>query len=204
MRQVTAALKILGVSFRDVWQELWTILIIQVLFLLGTILIVSAPPVMLALFFYGNQVAHGERVTERDFLQAVRSYWKPAWRWGLINVLAIGVLTGDYYLIGKMAGNANQAYWIQGFYLTVLAGWFLLQLFALPFLFEQEQPSVRQALRNAAVFIGRNLILVLVLTLLLVISLTAGMLVFMLTLVFGGALIAFASNHAVLEHLTDH
>jgi len=204
MRQVTAALKILGVSFRDVWQELWTILIIQVLFLLGTILIVSAPPVMLALFFYGNQVAHGERFTERDFLQAVRSYWKPAWRWGLINVLAIGVLTGDYYLIGKMAGNANQAYWIQGFYLTVLAGWFLLQLFALPFLFEQEQPSVRQALRNAAVFIGRNLILVLVLTLLLLISLTAGMLVFMLTLVFGGALIAFASNHAVLEHLTDH
>jgi uncharacterized membrane protein YesL len=200
---VTAALKILGASFRDVWQELWTILIIQVLFLVGTILIVSAPPVMLALFFYGNQVAHGERVTEREFLQAIRRYWKPAWRWGLINLLAIGVLTGDYYLIGKMAANPNQAYWIQGFYLTVLAAWFLLQLFTLPFLFEQEQPSVRQALRNAAVFIGRNLILVLVLALLLVISLAAGMLVFMLTLVFGGALIAFAGNHAVLEHLTD-
>jgi hypothetical protein len=39
---------------------------------------------------------------------------------------------------------------------------------------------------------------------LLVLSLTAGMLTFMLTLVFGGALIAFASNHAVLEHLADH
>lgn len=200
IRQVTAALRILGLSFRDVWQELWTILIVQVLFLLGTILIVSAPPVMLALFFYGNQVAHGERVTEREFLQAIRSYWRPAWRWGLINVLAIGVLTGDYYLIGKMAG---QAHWIQGFYLTALAGWVLLQLFALPFFFEQEQPSVRQALRNAAVFIGRNLVLVIVLTLLLVLSLAAGMLAFMLTFVFGGALIAFASNHAVLEHLAD-
>ena len=117
---MTGALKILGLSFRDVWQELWTILIIQVLFLLGTILIVSAPPAILALFFYGNQVAHGERVTERDFLQAIRRYWKPAWRWGLINLLTIGVLTGDYYLIGKMAVNANQVYWIQGFYITVL------------------------------------------------------------------------------------
>jgi uncharacterized membrane protein YesL len=201
---VRAALKILGVSFREVWQELWTILIIQVLFLLGTILIVTAPPVTLALFFYGNQIAHGERTTERDFLQAIRRYWKPAWRWGLINLLTIGVLTGDYYLIGKMVTNSNQANLIQGFYITVLASWLLLQLFTLPFLFEQEQPSVLQALRNAAVFIGRNLILVLVLMFLLVLSLTAGMLAFMLTLVFGGALIAFASNHAVLEHLADH
>jgi hypothetical protein len=201
---VRAALKILGVSFREVWQELWTILIIQVLFLLGTILIVTAPPVTLALFFYGNQIAHGERTTERDFLQAIRRYWKPAWRWGLINLLTIGVLTGDYYLIGKMVTNSNQANLIQGFYITVLASWLLLQLFTLPFLFEQEQPSVLLALRNAAVFIGRNLILVLVLMFLLVLSLTAGMLAFMLTLVFGGALIAFASNHAVLEHLADH
>ena len=201
---MSAALRILGISFREVWQELWTILIIQVLFLLGTVLIVTAPPVTLALFFYGNQIAHGERTTERDFLQAIRRYWKPAWRWGLINLLTIGVLTGDYYLIGNMVANSNQAYLIQGFYLTVLASWLLLQLFTLPFLFEQEQPSVLQALRNAAVFIGRNLILVLILTLLLVVSLTAGMLVFMLTLVFGGALIAFASNHAVLEHLADH
>ena len=201
---MSAALRILGISFREVWQELWTILIIQVLFLLGTVLIVTAPPVTLALFFYGNQIAHGERTTERDFLQAIRRYWKPAWRWGLINLLTIGVLTGDYYLIGNMVANSNQAYLIQGFYLTVLASWLLLQLFTLPFLFEQEQPSVLQALRNAAVFIGRNLILVLILTLLLVVSLTAGMLVFMLTLAFGGALIAFASNHAVLEHLADH
>jgi hypothetical protein len=121
----------------------------------------------------------------------------------LINLLAIGVLTGDYYLIGNMAGDSNQAYLIQGFYVALLAGWFLLQLFALPFLFEQKQPSVLRALRNAAVFIRRNLILVLVLTLLLILSLTAGTLAFMLTFVFGGALIAFASNHAVLEHLEE-
>jgi uncharacterized membrane protein YesL len=200
---MNAALKILGLSFRDVWQELWTILIVHILFLLGMILIIPAPPAMLALFSYGNRIAHGETANERDFLEAIRKYWKPAWRWGLINLLMIGVLTGDYYLIGNMAGTSNQAYLIQGFYITLLAGWFLLQLFALPFLFEQKQPSVLQALRNAAVFIRRNLILALALTLLLILSLTAGTLAFMLTFVFGGALIAFASNHAVLKHLAD-
>jgi len=200
---MNAALKILGLSFRDVWQELWTILIVHILFLLGMILIIPAPPAMLALFSYGNRIAHGETANERDFLEAIRKYWKPAWRWGLINLLMIGLLTGDYYLIGNMAGNSNQAYLIQGFYITLLAGWFLLQLFALPFLFEQKQPSVLQAMRNAAVFIRKNLILALALTLLLILSLTAGTLAFMLTFVFGGALIAFASNHAVLEHLVD-
>ena len=200
---MNAALKILGLSFRDVWQELWTILIVHILFLLGMILIIPAPPAMLALFSYGNRIAHGETANERDFLEAIRKYWKPAWRWGLINLLMIGVLTGDYYLIGNMAGNSNQAYLIQGFYITLLAGWFLLQLFALPFLFEQKQPSILQALRNAAVFIRKNLIFALALTLLLILSLTAGTLAFMLTFVFGGALIAFASNHAVLEHLAD-
>ncbi len=200
---MSSALKILGLSFRDVWQELWTILIVHILFLLGMILIIPGPPVTLALFSYGNKIAHGEPADERDFLKAVRQYWKPAWRWGLINLLTIGVLTSDYYLMGKMAVNSNQAQIVQGFYLTLLAGWSLLQLFALPFLFEQKQPSVLRALRNGAVFIRRNLMVVLVLTFLMLLSLTAGTLAFMLTFVFGGAWIAFASNHAVLEHLAD-
>ncbi len=89
-------------------------------------------------------------------------------------------------------------------YITVLASWLLLQLFTLPFLLEQEQPSVIQALRNATIFIGRNLILVFVLALLLALSLMAGTLAFMLTFVFGGALVAFAGNRAVLQHLSNH
>ena len=200
---MTAALKILGYSFRDVWQEMWTIFIVHLLFLLGLILVIPGPPVTLALFFYGNRIAHGERANERDFLEAVRRYWKPAWRWGLLNLLVIGLLTADYYLIGKLAVGSNVLSWVQGLYAALLGGWLLLQFFTLPFLFEQAQPSVRQALRNAAVFIGRNVVFVLVLALLLALSLTAGMLAFMLTLVFGAAFLAFAGNHAVLEHLAE-
>ena len=72
---MNSALKILGLSFRDVWQELWTILIVHILFLLGMILIIPAPPAMLALFSYGNRIAHGETANERDFLVAMRQFW---------------------------------------------------------------------------------------------------------------------------------
>ena len=195
------AFRILALAFRDTWQELWTILIVQLLFLLGIILILPGPPAILALFFYANRIAHGESATERDFLRAVRIYWGPAWRWGLLNLFMIGLLSGDYYLTARLTDNTNIASFIQGLYIALLAVWLLLQLFALPFLFEQKQPEVLRALRNAAVFIGKNLSFVLVFALLLLFSLAAGMLVFMLTFAFGGVFLAFAGNRAVLEHL---
>jgi len=115
------AFKILEMSFRDVWQELWTILIVQLLFLLGHILIIFGPPVTVALFFYGNRIAHDEMATERDFLNAIRQYWKPAWRWGGLNLLVIGLLVGDYYLTGRWFDNVNLASFLQGLCVALLA-----------------------------------------------------------------------------------
>jgi uncharacterized membrane protein YesL len=201
MQQVSMAIKILKLALRDTWQELWTILIVNLLFLVGTALVIPGPPATLALFYYGNRIAHGEIATERDFLHAIRRYWGPAWRWGLLNLFVIGLLTGDYYLVGGLVENTAMAAFIRGLYLALLAGWALLQLITLPFLFEQEQPLVVQALRNALFFIRRNGIFTLALALLLGFSLAAGVLVFLLTFAFGAAFVAFASNYAVLQEL---
>lgn len=195
------AFTIVGRALRDLWQELGTVLIVQLLFLLGIVLILPAPPAILALFFYGNRIAHDEIASERDFLDALRRYWKPAWRWGVLNLLVIGLLTGDYFLTARLIDNTALASYVQGLYVALLAGWLLLQLFTLPFLFEQEEPRLLQALRNAAVLIGQNLVFVLVLGVLLVLSLAAGVLAFMLTFALGGAFLAFAGNRAVLAHL---
>jgi uncharacterized membrane protein YesL len=202
-QQANMAIKILGLAVRDTWQELWTILIVNLLFIFANLLIITGPPATLALFFYANRIAHEERATERDFLQAMRTYWKPAWRWGFTNLLVIGLLTGDYYLVETLTENARVASFVQGLYITLIAGWLLLQLFTLPFLFEQKQPLVFQALRNAAIFLKRNLIFVFVFVLLLLLSLVAGVLAFMLTFAFGGAFVAFASNRAVLKDLPN-
>jgi hypothetical protein len=202
MRPVSMALKTIGLAFRDLWQELWTILFVQLFFLFAIVLVIPGPPAILALFYYANQIAHDESVNERDFLKAIRQYWGPAWRWGLVNLSIIGLLTGDYYLVKGLAGNPTTGSFLQGLYIALLAGWLLLQFFTLPFLFEQKEPRVLQALRNGAVFIRRNLIFTFVLALLLVFSLMAGMLLFLLTFVFGGAFLAFASNRAVLQDLT--
>ena len=200
--QMNDAIRILGLAFRDIWQEFWTILVVHVLFLIANLFIIPGPPAILALFFYGNRIAHGELASERDFLEAMRRYWKPAWRWGLLNIVVIGLLTGDHYLIGTLIDTSGTAFFAQSFYRMLLVVWILLQLFALPFLFEQEQPLVSQALQNAAKFVRKNSLFTVVLALLLGLSLLAGTLTFMLTFAVGGALIAFASNRAVLRDLT--
>jgi hypothetical protein len=201
MRQVQMAVRILSFAFRDIWQELWTIFVVHLLFLFALVLVIPGPPAILALFYYGNRVVHGEAANERDFLMAMREYWGPAWRWGLMNVLVIGVLIGDYYLTESFTNNASLRSLVQGLYVALLAGWLVLQLFTLPFLFEQKQPRVMQAAQNAAVFIRRNFILSMALTLFLGLSLIAGTLAFMLTFVLGGAFLAFASNRAVISDL---
>ena len=202
MQSVGMALRVLRFAVRDIWQEFWTILIVHLLFLLANLLIIPGPPATLALFYYGNRVVRDEIVNERDFLHAIRQYWRPAWRWGLLNLGIIGLLTGDLYLVAGLIKSVNTLAFIQGLYSALLTGWLLLQLFTLPFLLEQEQPLVSQALRNAAVFVRRNLLFVLLLALLLIISLAVGILLFMLTFVLGGALVAFASNRAVLKDLS--
>jgi hypothetical protein len=79
IHQVQTAFKILETAFRDIWQELWTILIVHLLFLPGQLLIVLGSPATVTLFFHGNRIAHDELAMEQDFLKAIPCYWKPAW-----------------------------------------------------------------------------------------------------------------------------
>jgi hypothetical protein len=62
---------------------------------------------------------------------------------------------------------------------------------------------VLQALRNAVLFIGKNMGFAFILALLLVLSLMLGMLTFMVTFAFGAAFAAFVSNRAVLKDLVE-
>jgi hypothetical protein len=121
-----------------------------------------------------------------------------------LNLTVIGLLLADYWMTGTLDLRRDVMGLIQGLYVTLLAGWCLVQLFVPPFLFAQEQPSVMQALRNASVFTSRNLGFVLGLGLLLCLSLAVGTLAFLISLAFGPAFLAFASSHAVLEHLEQH
>jgi hypothetical protein len=187
-------------SLADVWSDLWTVLVCNLLWTLSMVLVIPGPAATLALFYYTNRLAHGEVADLADYWGAFRRSWGVAWRWGVINLIVIAIFVADSILTGQLS-QTSLAMFAQGFYLAGLAGWLLLQLFALPFLFEQETPSVRQALRNGAVMIGRNLGFTLALAGMLALLMIAGTILFMLTFAFGGVILAAAGNRAVLNRL---
>ena len=195
-----AVVQIVRGAFLDAWRDVWTVLACNLLWYVANLLIVPGPPATLALVYYANRLAHGEVADLGDFWKAFLRYWGPAWRWGSANLAVIAFLLGDMILTGRI-GDGVWSRYLQGLYLALLAGWLVLQFFALPFLFEQETTSVRQALQNGAVLIGRNPGFAVALTGLLALLLIVGTLAFMLSFAFGAVIVACAGNRAVLSRL---
>jgi hypothetical protein len=200
---LAAILRVIRAALGDLWDDLFTTAVCNLLWLLAQVLILPGPPATLALFYTTNRLARGEVTDVGDFLRALRRWWGLGWRWGLANLLALVLLGGDFYLTGRLS-QSNFARLAQGFYLAVLAGWLLLQLFALPFLFEQQQPGLRQAWRNAASMIGRNPGFALGVGLLAALVLAAGTALFLLSGAAGAMFTGLVGSHAVLDRLREY
>lgn len=187
-------------ALRDLWGDLLTTALCNLLWAVFTVLIVTGPPAMLALFYVANRIARGEPTDPRDFFHGLRRYFGAGWRWGIVNGVMLFLLVGDVILTGRL----SQSDWVhlaQGLFAAGLMAWLLLQLYTLPFLFEQDIPSVRQALRNGAVMLGANIPFSLALGLFLAVILFVGTAAFFLSLAAGAMFTALAANHAVLNRL---
>jgi hypothetical protein len=200
---MTAAWNVLRAALRDTWNDLLTTALCNLLWILFSLLVVTAPPATLALFYVGNRIAHGEPTDAGDFLRGLRRYFGVGWRWGLLHGSLLFFLVGDVILTGQLS-QSSVARLAQGFYLAVLGGWLLLQLYVLPFLFEQETLSVRTALRNGAMMLGGNVLFSATLGVLLLIALAAGTVFFFVTSAAGGVFVALVGNHAVLNRLAAY
>lgn len=187
-------------SLKEIWEDLWTMLVVNSLWIIANLLIIPGPPATLALHAYANRIVHGEVTDHNDFWRAFKRSWGVGWRWGAVNLVVVGLLGVNYYLVSN-AMNMNLGSFLQGLYIAVGLGWFLLQFFALPFLFEQEQMKVGQALRNSALMIGRNpgysFLIVLSLLLFFILATFA----FALSIMYGAIFLALAGNFAVNDQL---
>lgn len=192
--------QIVRASLNDATDDLFTTAVVHLLWLILTLLIVTAPPAALALFYFSNRKAHGEVTGVEDFFYALRRCFRLAWRWGLVNGFVVVFLLGDFILTGRLIEGAI-AQFFQGFYLALLAAWLFLQLYTLPILFEQKEPSLRQAWRNAAVMLGKNIGFSVLLAVALALLLLLSTFFFLVIMAAGGLLVALVANHAVINRL---
>jgi len=195
-----AVLVIVRSTFQDIWADLWTMLACNLIWLLANVLVIPGPPATFALVYYADRLAHDEVADLGDFWKAFLSYWGPAWRWGIVNLVVIFFLVMDVSLTGQNI-QGGWAPYLQGLYLVLLAVWMILQFFSLPFLFEQEKMSIRQAWRNGMVAISANPGFTLLIISALCLILFTGTILFLLSLMFGAVFAACLSSRSVLNRL---
>jgi uncharacterized membrane protein YesL len=168
---------------------------INVLWVLSSALVVTAPPATAALYVITHEIGYRRSVGWRDFLRALKTYFFVGWRWALLNVLAAAIIFANlmfYSLLDNSLGLLLIALWLG---LTFV--WIMVQMYAFPVLLEQAQPSVRTAMRNATVLCLRHPFFT------LTYALVAGFFIFLSVVVpylwalITPALLAFLYNRAV-------
>ena len=137
----------------DIWDELFHLMLFNVVTLLGTILIIPWPFVTFGLFEMAYDIGQGKGIKFTAFFSRAAQVWKQAYIWGLINLAAIIVILINLRFYATL--EASWAAIAQILMVGIATFWFALQLIALPIYPRLEEPGFKLALRNAAILIGR-------------------------------------------------
>lgn len=201
VQEFGSVFRIIKISLQDIWEDIWSVLVINLVWILCVLTIVPGPPATLALFKYANRMAHGEIVDVKDFFKEFKQSWGPGWRWGAINLFVIAIFVGDILLSNQKNMSASTYLYVQSFYIALLVIWLLLQTQVLAFMIEQEQPAVKTAFRNSIVMLGKNFSFSIAYNLELILTILVGAVLFMIIFAIGGVLLADVGNRAVLFNL---
>lgn len=186
-------------SFRDFWDEMYILVLANVIWLGLCLLVIPGPPATAGLYYLTNRVAHGRSVGLGIFFEGLRRYFIKGWLWAMANVLFLAVMGANFSFYGRFQG-----FWVQfvkGLFLGAAVLWLALQLYTFPLLLEQEDERLRVALGNALFMALKNpgftLVLVILVASIVALSLALVLPIGLLAISF----IALLSNHAVLGRL---
>lgn len=145
--------EIIKKSTIDLWDEMLYMVLFNVIWLIGTLLILPWPFVTFALYFIAIDVADGKGIKWSKFWGYGRKNLKSAYIWGGVNVVALGLMWFNIIFYSRF--NAAWAQILQLFFLSLLAFWLLVQHIAVVLYPRLVEPSYKLALRNAAILVGK-------------------------------------------------
>lgn len=195
------AFRIIRSALGDIWNHLPLVIAGSLTWLVLAVLIIPGPPATLALFDMADRIARREHLLEfRDYLRAVWQRFGVGWRWGAVNLLVVAVVLIDIRVVPQMV-SPTVAVYLQLFFTMALALWIVVNWYALAFLFQQKEASLRQALRNGVVLLLQNPLFTLVLVVITAVLIGLSLVLVIVNLLFGPMLVALISTHAVLNRL---
>jgi uncharacterized membrane protein YesL len=194
---IKEALGVLWQTLKDTWEELYSIAIVNLVWLFASLTIVLFPVTAAGMYYVANRVAHGKTFHFSDFIEGIKKYWWRSLVWFLANIFFVWLLYVNlYFYTANFQGN--WVFILGGFWLAVLFFWLTMQMYFWPVLIEQDRPNLLRAWRNSAYLILASpfyAFFMVVFTVALAVASTA----LTLPLIFVGmGLVAILANNAVL------
>lgn len=131
------------------WDNAFQMAVINVLWVACWFTIVLGPPATFGMYYAAYKVAREEFLAIGDWWVGLRRYFVKSWVWMSLNLFVAFIvwLNLSFYV---QFGEAWWAALLQGIFLAFGAGWWMVQFFALPYVMESPDASLRAALRNGA------------------------------------------------------
>ena len=146
VKRLPVPLQVVAQALSDWWDEWFNMALISLAWLLCWVTIVLGPPATFGIYYVTNQLTHGRSLGLRGLLEGGRRYFLKSWLWMLLNLLVLAVVVSNIWFYGQF--DADWAVIVRMFLSFLGLVWLIVQFYALPYLMEQEEKSLRLALRN--------------------------------------------------------
>lgn len=138
----------------ELWDEMLYMIVFNLIWLVGTALIIPWPFVTFGLFYTVKNIGDGHGIKIGTLFSHGWQMLKPAYIWGGINLSILGALFFNLRFYAEI--QAEWASFLRLFLISLGVFWAVFQLVMLALYPRLARPSFRLALRNAAVITGRH------------------------------------------------
>lgn len=187
--------RVIKKSATDVWDELLYVIVFNVVWLVGAVSIIFWPFVTFGLFFIAKDIGDGKGIKFGNFFSYARQTLKPAYIWGGINLAMFVTLWLNLNFYSSF--DAQWARIVQLLIIALAIFWGILQLIALGLYPHLVEPGFKLALRNAAVVIARQPLMILVLVVVIALFIVASLIFQSIIFLLPFSVIAIFANNVV-------
>ena len=186
----------------EAYHNMAELVIVNLLWFLLTIPVVTAPPAAAGLYYATNQVAYEKTINWRTFFEGFRTHFWMSWRWALMVVLGTVLILSNIWFYRGF--EAQWSVWLQSFFMGLLVLWGLLNLYTFPLLLEQSDRRLVIALRNSLVlYIRRPLFSLGAAALIILLAYLSFRYLYPLLLVLTGSLSAYLANQVTVHVVAE-
>jgi uncharacterized membrane protein YesL len=133
----------------DAYINFIPLIVLNVIWFLLSLLLVTIPPALFGLHYAVNRLVHQRDADWRVLLEGVRLHFWRSWRWGLANLIVLPLLAVNIFFY-----SFEETLWaVPARLITIglLVTWMCIQIYVIPLVMEQRDQRLRVAFRNAFV-----------------------------------------------------